>query len=168
MTYLVFILPVLVIIGAFMWLKPSPRDQRLAQLRSNALISGFRITSLKVNDNSEQGRVNQTQQIVTLYEVSLVPSKESLSEFIVQRTSGESGAYLPSGWAWEARSELSAEHYQALADLLASLPEAINLLALNRSAVGLCWDEMDEAVAYDQLKQPLLACAQIFARQLVR
>lgn len=165
MSYLFFILPVLVVVGAFMWLKPSPRDQRLAKLRADALINGFRITSLKVNDNSEQGRISGLKQIVTLYELSLVLVKENSSRFVVQRTTGESGAFLPEGWAWDDRQNLNDQHYQALAAILRGLPESIQLLALRSDTVGLSWNEADAGVSYDTLKEPLIDCAKAFHRQ---
>ena len=71
------ILAVLLLVGSFMWLKPSPRDQFLAKLRSRALAQGFSLGSLRVPDTSAHGRVNQRFQIVTLYQLPVQLSTSS-------------------------------------------------------------------------------------------
>ncbi|MEJ2045620.1 MAG: hypothetical protein P8X74_10610 [Reinekea sp.] len=169
MIYLVVFLSVLTIVGAFMWMQPSPRDRRLAKLRSDALMNGFRISSLKVNDTSEYGRVSKIMQIVTIYELPLLmTSQDDPAIFTVQRSDSESGAYLPDGWVWEERRNLNEEHYQKLTLLLEGLPSRISIITLHRDNVGLCWDEVDANVSYQELKDLLISAATIVGREVLR
>ncbi len=167
MSALFVILPILIVAGAFLWLKPSPRDQFLAKLRSEALARGFRVTSLKVPDTSEFGRVNQKQQIVTLYQKGLRLVDGEVPEFIVLRTTGESGAYLPPGWTWDLRRHLSAEHYAYLAEFVTQLPDSISVVSLSKDAVSVCWDEKDAAVTFDNLTLWLKDVANGFKKELI-
>lgn len=164
MSFLFFIVPVLIVAGAFLWLKPSPRDQYLAKLRSNALVQGFRISSLKVPDLSEFGRVNDKKEIVTLYEKGLQLEKDSLPRFTVLRTTGESGVFLPDGWAWDIRTNLQDEHYRVIASTIAILPSSVSLLSLMGAAVAVSWDEKDQEVTFDLLNEILAKLAQQFGR----
>lgn len=162
---LILILPILVVAGAFMWLKPSKREQELAKLRSNALVRGLRIGSLKVPDLSEYGRINQKQEIVTIYQKSLREPRDETSRFTVVRTTGESGAYLPDEWAWHQRHLLDEAQYGVLADWLRKLPESVTVVALARDSVALSWDERDPGVSFDTLEGWLDELAGLFHRQ---
>lgn len=150
--FLAIVLPLLIVVGSFMWLKPSPRDQHLSQLRSDALGDGFRIGSLRVPVLSEYGRVNEQFEIVTLYQKSLRVDDAVKPTFTVVRTTGESGAYLPNGWQWDGRSDLTDAHYAALKRLLETLPESLSVIDVSRELIGISWDEKDPNVTFDSLR----------------
>jgi len=164
MSFLFFMLPVLIVAGAFLWLKPSPRDQFLAKLRSGALQQGFKISSLKVPDLSEFGRVNNKYEIVTLYEKGLRLENGSLPQFTVVRTSGECGAYLPEGWAWDKRIHLNEAQYVLIADKLAKLPQSISVVCLMNESVAVSWDEKDPNITFEILNTELSKLALDFNR----
>jgi len=161
------ILAILLIVGSFMWLKPSPRDQFLAKLRSSALTHGFRLGSLRVPDTSAYGRVKQRFQIVTLYQIPLQLVVGPSCQFTFLRTTGEAGPYLPEGWAWDEREGLSESQYEQLNRVLTSLPAAIQLISLSSGSIGLNWDERDLEMSFERLKAVLLEVAQIAQQKLV-
>ncbi len=167
MVVAILIVAVLILVGAFTWMRPSLHDQRLAKLRTNALVNGFRVTSLKVQDSTEHGRVNHLRQIVTVYQIALVLDEVGAETFTVQRTSGESGAYLPDGWSWEARHGLTDQQYQSLNAFLTSLPDFISVVSLQVDSVGLSWDESNEDITFTGIKNYLTSCASIFQRQVL-
>jgi hypothetical protein len=167
MTALFIIIPILIVAGAFLWMRPSPRDQQLAKLRSAALVNGLRIGSLKVPDTSEYGRVNAKNVIVTIYQLSLELLEAKTSSFVVLRTSGEAGAYLPNGWAWEQRDCILEGQYSLLSDLLENLPMSVTAVCLDNEHASLSWDEFDETVTFDDIKTWLGSVAVGFNRKLV-
>lgn len=164
---LAVLVPILVIVGAFMWMKPSKRDQYLAKLRSDAIGYGFRMGSLRVPDLTEYGRVNERYEIVTLYQKSLIVDKEEHPTLTVLRTTGQSGAYLPSGWQWERRTGISDKQYQALSNLLEGLPMSINTIDISRDTLGLSWDEQDDNISFDLLAETIAKAANIFSLTIV-
>jgi hypothetical protein len=165
--FLAIILPVLVVVGAFTWLQPSKRDQQLAKLRSDALVSGFQISSLKVLDLSEHGRINNQKRIVTVYQKPLAAEKkDDPIRYTVLRTSGESGAYLPEGWAWETREQMTEADYERLNALLATLPESVDVVNLDRTTVSLSWDEKDQNINFEVLTRWLESAATGFNRSI--
>ena len=161
------ILAVLLLVGSFMRLKPSPRDQFLAKLRSRALAQGFSLGSLRVPDTSAHGRVNQRFQIVTLYQLPVQLSASSEGHFTVLRTTGEAGAYLPDGWAWDQRDGLNESQYQHLKNILTALPVSIQLISLSAGSIGLSWDESDPELSFERLKRVLTDIAQVAQQRLV-
>ena len=164
---LAVILPILVVAGAFMWMQPSKRDQHLAKMRSEALVNGFRIDSLRVPDTSEFGRVNQKHQIVTLYQRSTEIESSSHLDVTIMRTSGEHGAYLPKGWMWDARSGVSESQTQQLAEFVLTLPESVTVLRIARDSIGVSWDEKDPGIDFKQLKEWLGVIAGIFNKVVI-
>ncbi|TXR53431.1 hypothetical protein [Reinekea thalattae] len=161
MDLLIAICSSLLVIGAFLWLKPSKRDQHLAQLRSSAIAQGFLIGSIKLPDTSEYGRVNQRNSIETLYRLALEVDPQANDSphdrlaFTILRTSGESGIYLPNGWAWQQRQNVTETHYQRLAQRLAKVPEEVTALVVNDAFVGLVWNENTKEVSLQQLAELL-------------
>jgi len=167
MAAVIAVLATFVVAGAFLWLKPSPRDQHLAKLRSDALIQGFRIASLRIPDTSEYGRVNNQYKIVTVYQVSTVLHEGTDLEFTVLRTTGESGAYLPTGWCWDRRTDLTEHHYQQIAEVLAKLPLSIDVISLSSDSIALSWDEKDPNLTFDELKKTLKHIADFTNQKLL-
>ncbi|EAR08033.1 hypothetical protein [Reinekea blandensis] len=167
MSGLVVILPILIIAGAFMWLRPSKRDQELSQLRSEALIRGFRVGSLKVPDTSEHGRIEQKFQIVTVYQKTLTVPREQTPAFVAVRSTGEPGIFLPDGWIWHERLLLDEPQYQVISDFLQQLPESVSVVSLRKDAVAISWDEKDPAVSFDVLDQWLKQLSVAFKRDMI-
>lgn len=161
------ILAVLLLVGSFMWLKPSPRDKYLAKLRSSALAQGFSLGSLRVPDTSANGRVNQRFQIVTLYQLPVQLSANSGGRFTVLRTTGEAGAYLPDGWIWDERDGLNESQYHHLKDILTALPLSVQVISLSSGSVGLSWDERDPELSFERLKWVLAEITLMAQQKLV-
>lgn len=167
MGILIVLLPLLIVMGAFMWLRPSRSDQRLAQLRNTAINQGFRLGSLKVSDTSEEGRVRGKKSIVTLYQLSVELIKDDRLFLTVLRSSGESGAYLPEGWVWDHREGMTEHQYEQLHSLLASLPENVRVFNVSQGLIGLSWDELDPNPEYDQFKLWLTELASLCGKKIL-
>ena len=155
MASIIAVLSILVVAGAFMWMQPSKRDKRLAKLRSGALTQGFLVGSVKLPDTTEHGRVNNRFEIQTIYQIALKLEAQSQLEFTALRSTGESGIYLPDGWAWNKRSNVPESIYTALSTFLAGLPESVTALVVSKTAIGLVWDEKDPQLTLEQIKSML-------------
>jgi hypothetical protein len=146
---------VLVIVGAFMWIKPSPRDQHLNLLRSKAIQEGFKLDSIRVPDTSIEGRLAEKSSLITLYRLLHRFEKGKAPRFTVQRTTGVSNAFLPDGWKWADTHRPSESVTPILHDMLVSFPERYLVIDAQPDGVGLVWDERDDASALPAIRETL-------------
>ncbi|MDN3649396.1 hypothetical protein QWZ13_10780 [Reinekea marina] len=166
MGIVVIIVSMLVVVGSFMWMRPSPRDQYLSKIRSKALMTGFRIGSMKVPDTSEEGRISEIKRIVTTYAKNLEVIKGRSLGYTVIRTSGEAGIYLPDGWQWHEREDMPQALMEQAALLVKPLPLSITLITVSDSQAALSWDEKDPQVTFDTLSQILSHAASLVNRKI--
>ncbi|WP_028669794.1 hypothetical protein [Saccharospirillum impatiens] len=146
---------ILILAGAFMWLKPSPRDRHLNTLRTAALSAGFKLDSIRIPDTSIEGRLAEKSTLITLYRQLHRFDKAKAPRFTVQRTTGVSSAFLPDGWKWADQYRPGEAVTQVLHDLLLTLPEAYLVLDAQPDGVGLVWDERADASALPAIRETL-------------
>jgi hypothetical protein len=146
---------ILTLAGAFMWLKPSPRDRHLNTLRSAAIKEGFKLDSIRVPDTSIEGRLADKSSLITLYRLIHRFEKSKAPCFTVQRTTGVSSAFLPDGWKWADKHRATEAVTPMLHDLLVSLPERYLVIDAQPDGVGLVWDERDDASALPAIRETL-------------
>lgn len=152
---LAFIAATVVVTGAFMWIKPSPRDRHLNTLRSAALSQGFKLASIRVPDTSVAGRLDEKASILTLYRLLHRFEKGRAPRFTVQRTTGVASAFLPDGWKWADQHRPDATVTEHLHGLLAGLPETYWVLDAQSEGVGLVWDERGDASELPLIRETL-------------
>lgn len=146
---------ILILAGAFMWLKPSPRDRHLNTLRTAALTAGFKLDSIRIPDTSIEGRLAEKSSLITLYRLLHRFDKDRAPRFTVQRTTGVSSAFLPDGWKWADQHRPTEAVTQHLHEVLLTLPEAYLVLDAQPDGVGLVWDERGDASALPAIRETL-------------
>ena len=166
MGLVIAILAMLLVLGSFLWMRPSPRDQFLSKLRSQALMSGFRISSLKLPDMSESGRINHHQEIITIYVKTLAVVKQTSIPYTVMRTTGEAGIYLPGGWDWHNRRDLSEPLMKSIGHFVASLPISVSVVTVDQSQASISWDEKDPSINFQRLSTWLSTAAGLINRKI--
>jgi hypothetical protein len=144
-----------ILVGAFMWVKPSPRDRRLNALRNAAIQSGFKLSSIKVPDTSIEGRLAEKSSLITLYRLIHHFSKDQTPGFTVQRTTGVSSAFLPDGWKWADEHRPPEAFTTELHAVLTDLPEAYLVVDAQPDGVGLVWDERGDAETLPAIRETL-------------
>lgn len=142
---LTVIAAILVLVGSFLWLKPSKRDRRLNTLRAKAIAKGFKLQSIRLPDTSVDGRVADRKQLVTLYRLPHHFDKEGAPFFTVMRTTGVANAFLPDGWTWADKHRPPTDKQQRLADFLERQPPNILVIDARPDGVGVVWDEEDSS-----------------------
>ena len=142
MALMLVLLSALMIIGALLWVKPSPRDRRLAKLRMQAIAQGLSLRSLRIDDLSIEGRVHQRSLWVTAYGCRFQSPLCQPVYWQLQRSSGTASAHLPKGWVWiEKPSPDQQAIAQQLAHWLRDMPDAIGGIALTSHDCSWVWDE---------------------------
>ncbi|MEP4548093.1 MAG: hypothetical protein ABJ000_18070 [Saccharospirillum sp.] len=146
---------ILILAGAFMWLKPSPRDRHLNTLRTAALSAGFKLDSIRIPDTSIEGRLAEKSSLITLYRLLHRFEKGKAPRFTVQRTTGVSSAFLPDGWKWADEHRPGETVTQDLHEVLVGLPDQYLVLDAQPDGVGLVWDERGNASALPAIRETL-------------
>lgn len=166
MGLLIAVLAMLMLVGSFMWMRPSARDQFLAKLRSQALMSGFRISSLKIPNTTELGRIDDSKEIVTIYVKNLALVKTPTQPYTVIRTTGEAGIYLPEGWQWHERVGLSEPLMHSIAAFVDTLPLSVTVVSVDITQAAISWDEKDPSITFERLSNWLTAAAKLINRKI--
>lgn len=162
-TAILLIAASLLMIGAFMWVKPSPRDKHLAMLRAQALKEGLKVHTIKLDDTSEFGRVEGKQLMLAVYCLPHLFEKNSGMAFTVLRTTGVGGAFLPDGWKWSNHRRAPDWAKAALCAYLESLPDSWLALEVRMNSVGAVWDERGSADELPRLKERLTQLIQLLS-----
>ena len=129
-------------------------------------MSGFRISSLKIPNTSELGRIDDSKEIVTIYLKNLTVVKHPPPHYTVIRTSGEAGIYLPDGWQWHERVGLSEELMNRIAGFVVTLPNSVSVVTVDKTQAAISWDEKDPLVTFQQLSNWLTAAAKLTNRNI--
>ncbi len=135
---------VLFLVGSVLWFKPSKRDQKLARMRQEALISGYKVRQQTVPDLSIDGRINKQEESQYFYCYPITEVRKQTC--IVLRTTGESGIYLPDGWTWASTNRASEADLLWLQNHLPKLKDAVTGLELGADYSGVSWNESDESL----------------------
>lgn len=152
MTWLIFIAAGLVIFGSVYWLKPSPRDTRIAALRLDAIKLGLQVRHHSFQPDSAKSGV---RDVITGTSYSRMnnPGKPQgdLRFRIVGQPAWDSEG-LPEGLSWHDKSRNPAEDCARIQEALASVKDPILLLEVYDNRVMLIAAENREASAGEYKK----------------
>lgn len=128
-------------VGSLMWVMPNKAEKRLASIRTYGISKGLRITSIKAPDLSLEGRIDGKFKLYTAYKKGM-PRKKGAAEYVVLRTTGESGYGLIDGWRFEEPSfRLQGTDLVRLNEALERLPAWTDLLAILPDGIAIGFDE---------------------------
>ena len=136
MALVIVVLSIMMVYGTVMWVRPSAKDRRLADLRMKALKAGIKVQQGHIDDLSIEGRVNRASRPVLFYR--LLKNNPDRPTVTLLKTTGESGIYLPDGWAWEHDKRLPADAIQSITPFLVSLPDSVFGVEMSPGYVGYC------------------------------
>lgn len=140
MVYLLILFGVALVIGPVLWLRPSPRDKHLAELRQSAVSNGL---TVQVPLKDDKAWIREFPEIeshkLVRYMVPLIGDK--IKE---QKLSPALGLYYhhePNGWRplGSSHGVLSEEILNCLADVADA--QWANALEVKRGSVAIYWQE---------------------------
>lgn len=146
----------LIVFGSVYWLKPSPRDTRLAALRLDAIKRHMQVRQFTFKPESAK---NGVRDAVTGITYTLVNNNKRDKAVLLWRVVGQAGwesEGLPEGLAWHDRG--SAADAELLTSLLPALQDNILLLEVFSNRVTLMAAENKAATAegYEQFLTKIL------------
>ena len=152
MNLIIIALIVLSMAGSLMWVMPSKADRRMAEIRAYGISLGLRVTSITAPDLSIEGRIDKKKKIYTAYKLG-APRVKGAPEYILLRTTGESGYGLIDGWRWEKPEyRLTGTDLVRLNNALKRMPPWTDLLAILPDGVAIGFDERGGHAQVDAVK----------------
>lgn len=140
MLWLFILLALGFMLGGILYALPSRPDRQRASLRDLASQSGYLLFSRTVPDGSVAGRVAADKLLLTFYGLKSTQDMD-LPEFVVFRTTGANGNYLPEGWDW-LDDEVQRPLGELISPVLTQLPERFGALSYRKKqGLALAWRE---------------------------
>ncbi|MGB8711937.1 MAG: preprotein translocase subunit YajC [Onishia taeanensis] len=151
MVWLIIVLVMGLMLSPMMWLRPSPQQQRMGQLREAARKSGIRV---KLGDSPlhEGGQMASYRWAY--------PGEYPGPRFVLVREAVASDALKPfmDGWRWrvEPLRPLPGEAKARLETALAELPMDAKVVESSREALTLWWEESLGVDAFERHRGNIL------------
>lgn len=137
--WVMVILAILTVVGSVVWVRPSPRDQKLAAWRRDALVGGLKVSlqGLKAEPKDSGIRDDVEGASYVLYNTDA--QKGDTTMWAVVKTEGWLKEDLQDGWSWYKENG-HVDHGQ-VAKLIADCP--LDVLVIERTPVSsrVIWKE---------------------------
>lgn len=129
----------LVVVGSVVWIRPSPRDQKLAKWRRDAIIAGLKVRMQTLKAEPKKSGIREDVQGVTYEWYDPSPQKGDQSRWAVVKTQGWLQEGLPDHWSWhsESHEELASQ----ITQMIQECPLNVNALERTPGSSRIIWDE---------------------------
>lgn len=101
--WVVIVFAVLVVAGSVAWVRPSPRDKRLAEWRRNAIVSGLKVKLEGIAAEPKKSGIREDIEGVSYILYNHAPIKGDDSCWQVVQCDGWLKNRLPDGWSWHGK-----------------------------------------------------------------
>ena len=130
----IVVLIILAVFGSVAMLKPSPRQQRLAKLRMDAIKLGLHVKLETFKTDSKKMGVRD-DIVATRYERFVPEIKSHALRWSVVRQAGWEQEGLPEGWSWNNTNQ--RPDVNKLCELLAKVGDDVRVVEVydNRSSI---------------------------------
>lgn len=145
---------VLVVVGSVVWIRPSPRDQKLALWRRDAIMAGLKVRMQTLKAEPKQSGIRDEVEGVS-YEW-YVPKVDKQDQFTwaVVKTNGWLTDGLPEGWSWyESDPEKGEAFNKAVSQLIDECPVEVNALERTPRSSRIMWSENGKEFDAPSLKR---------------
>ena len=133
LTVLLIVGVVAMVVGPIAAFRPSPRQKSIAALRTQAALNGLHV------------RLERDSYTHDNYAVYLLPwaekPPENIQAFRLTKLSMNHELHFDGYWDWEGGNKAPNAFLNTLRSLLASLPDGISTLAVERHGFEVVWNE---------------------------
>jgi len=130
---------ILIVVGSVVWIRPSPRDQKLALWRRDAIMAGMKIRMQTLKAEPKNSGIRDDVPGVSYEWFNPKPEKNDSKVWAVVKTDGWLKEGLPEGWSWyeSASDEISKE----VSEIIQQCPIEVNALERTPKSSRIVWDE---------------------------
>ena len=139
---------VALVIGPVMWLKPSSRDRKLAELRQRAASSGFKVQMQPLPASQGQGNA-------AVYFSQWRNPRRLQTGWGLELQRMEHEMHFDGVWDWRNGREAPEAARSALKELLGMLPADVSAVYANDSGLGVQWRERSGDGGLSKLQEAL-------------
>ena len=154
MTWLLILFGVALVCSPLMWLKQSPHQRRVTELRRLASSLTLQVSLHRRPD----ARDDELRLECVCYRLPWTDS-QCRQNWVLQNYSERGWDSHCSGWRWfgnQARPEL----HGIIAETIGKMPETVSEITANRAGIGVIWDERGEVSDVQQISELLLGLRQ--------
>ncbi len=151
----------LMVVGSVVWIRPSPRDQKLAKWRRDAIVAGIKVRMQTLKAEPKNSGIRDDVSGVTYEWFNPQPNKKDTSNWAVVKTQGWLTEHLPEGWSWYAEMPTQA-NIEKIIEIIEAAPYEINALERTPVSCRIIWDENGAQFDAQVLKSYLQKLQAIF------
>jgi hypothetical protein len=154
MTWLLMLFGLALVCSPLMWLKQSPHQRRVTELRRVASSLTLQVSLHRRPDT----RDDELRLESVCYRLPWTDS-QCRQNWVVHKFSERGWDSHCIGWRWfgdQARPELN----EIIADTVRKMPESVSAIIANSAGIGVIWDERGEVSDVQQISELLLGLRQ--------
>lgn len=146
MEWVISIVVMLSLIGSIMWMRPSPRERMMSEVRLHARKLGFIVQIAQLETTRAKGEMEPEKIRMPAYRVLRNDiSRDEKDRWIswqIFRTENVANQGLPIGWSWKrGEYQLSAEACVQICQLIEKLPPEVRALESSPMHFSVYWRE---------------------------
>ena len=159
--WMIVIVIILVVVGSVVWVRPSPRDKKLANWRRDTLLAGMKVSLQGLKAEPKHSGIRDDVEGASYILYNTESKKGDATSWAVVHTQGWLQEDLPEGWSWY--KENGHVDHKGVAALIKECP--LEVLAIERTPVSsrIIWKENGGDYLPGVLKQFLVKVQQLDA-----
>ncbi|GAA6133272.1 hypothetical protein NBRC116188_00610 [Oceaniserpentilla sp. 4NH20-0058] len=143
----------LVVVGSVVWVRPSPRDQKLAKWRGSAIMAGLKVRMQTLKAEPKNSGIRDDVEGITYEWYNPKPDKSDQLTWAVVKTDGWLKDGLPDGWSWYSTE--SKDIAEQIAEIIEQCPVEVNALERTPRSSRVIWNENGKEFNPEQLRDYL-------------
>ncbi|MFT6154290.1 MAG: hypothetical protein ACJA0E_002003 [Bermanella sp.] len=149
-SWVIVIFVVLMVIGSVAWVRPSPRDKRLADFRYKAIVAGIKVSLTKMAAEPKDSGIRDDVEGASYILYEATPKKGDEKRWAVVKVDGWIKDGLPDNWCWYKQQDIKLT--EDISSLIESCP--IPVVAIERTPVlsRIVWEEKADDFDANALK----------------
>ncbi len=160
MNWVIIVLLLLSIVGSMLWMMPSPKQRKQAQLRQQAMRTGFQVQMTRMLFPRAIGESVPDEQSCIAYRLPRHAgerkNRQATIPWHVFRLDSHATTGLPEGWCWsKGEGYLQPPQLATLGEIIAELPGDAFSLESTPVAVSVYWWEEGTSDTVDNLHRLL-------------
>ena len=164
MEWVISIVVMLSLIGSIMWIRPSPRERMVSQVRLHARKLGFIVQIAQLETTRAKGEMEPEKVRLPAYRILRNDlsrdEKDRWTSWQIFRTDNVANQGLPQGWSWKkGEYELSKDACEIISQLIGQLPKEVRALESSPMHFSVYWREAGGIEQLDAIHlaiQPIL------------
>ncbi len=128
--FVAIVMVVLVVVGSVVWVRPSPRDKKLASWRQQALLAGMKVKLEGFKAEPKESGIRENIEGASYQLFNHKPDKKDVLVWAVVKDQGWLQEHLPDGWSWY-RQQADSTLVGRIAELIKTAP--IEIIGIERT-----------------------------------